>query len=210
MSSQPEVTAPRVQHPEDDDDDLGKQADYIKDLLKRLLESMNRDISKSWEQDYRIRDLREETQRLKAQLRDSLPIGDPDNPRRDAMNALELAQEKTAEELRTQVVHLETELRTTETALQKERSDNWELRYQCQDLREEVWRLRICLIHSVAVSDWEDSPQMPKTARERALEEKVRGLERRVRELEDKEGRREEKIRYVTGKATGRARSRSM
>jgi polyhydroxyalkanoate synthesis regulator phasin len=208
MSSQPRVTAPRIQHPEDDD--LDKQADYIKSLLKRLLESMNRDISKSWEQDYRIRDLREETQRLKAQLRDSLPIGDPDNPRRDVMNALELVQERTAEELRANVFSLKTELRTTTAALQKERSDNWELRYQCQDLREEVWRLRICLSHSVAVSDWEDSPPMPKTAGERALEEKVKALEKRIRELEDKAWRREEKIRYVTGKATGRSRSMSM
>ncbi|KAH6636026.1 hypothetical protein F5144DRAFT_163306 [Chaetomium tenue] len=193
---------------EDADDDLNRQAEGVKTLIAKLREVLNRDDAKNWEQVYQIRDLTEQVQRFKRQLRDSLPIGDPDNVSQDAMSALEVAQEKMAEALRAKILQLEVELGNLTEALRKERSKSWDLTYQCQDLREEVWRLTMHLSHSMTISDWEEGPLVPKTARERALEEKVRGLEKRVTELDDKAKNRDLRIGYIDG--TGRARSRSM
>ncbi|KAH6849649.1 hypothetical protein B0I37DRAFT_443797 [Chaetomium sp. MPI-CAGE-AT-0009] len=192
----------------DADNDLDKQAEWIRVLIARLLELLNRDDAKNWERIYKIRDLTEEVQRLKRQLRDSLPIGDPDSPSEEAMSALEVAQDKIAEALRAKILLLEAELRGLGGALQRERSKNWDLEYQCQDLREEVWRLTMHLSHSVTISDWEEAPLVPKTARERALEERIRGLEKRVRELDDKVRNRDVKMGNTEG--SGRARSKSM
>ncbi|KAK3295425.1 uncharacterized protein B0H64DRAFT_323391 [Chaetomium fimeti] len=124
------------------------------------------------------------------------------------MSALEVAQDKMADALRAKILHLEAEFRGVGDALRRERSKSWNLTYQCQDLREEVWRLTMHLSHSITVSDWEEDPLVPKTARERALEEKMRELEKRVRELKDKARDRDVKIGNTEG--TGRARSKSM
>jgi hypothetical protein len=189
------------------DDDLDKQAEWIQVLIARLLELINRDGAKSWEQAYQIRDLAEEVHRLKRELSNSQPIGDPDASR-EVLSALEVAQEKTAEQQRAKMLELENELRLLRDALQREKSKNWDLTYQCRDLREEVWRLMMHLGHSITISDWEEGPLVPKTAGERVLEDKVRGLEKRVAELDDRAQTRNLKIGHTDG--TGRARSRSL
>lgn len=204
MSQQ--ATAPSIRN--DADDDLDRRAAGVQILIAKLREVLNRDDAKKWEQVYQIKDLTEQVQRFKRQLRDSLPIGDPDNFSQDAMSALEVAQEKMTEALRTKILQLEAELRNLTEALRTERSKSWDLTYQCQDLQEEVWRLMMHLSHSMTISDWEEGPLVPKTARERVLEDKVRGLEKRVRELDDKARNRDLRIGYIDG--AGRARSRSM
>jgi phage shock protein A len=180
----------------------------MKILIARLVEVLNRDDAKSWEHVYQIRDLTEQVQRFKRQLKDSLPIGDPEGFSQDAMSALEVAQEKMAEELRAKSLELEVEVGSLKEELRAERSKGWELTYQCRDLREEVWRLKVHLSHSITIGDWEEGLPVPKTARESALENQVRGLEKRVRELDDKVRYRDVKVGYTEG--SGRARSRSV
>jgi hypothetical protein len=189
------------------DDDLDKQAEWIKALVARLLELINKDDAKSWEQAYQITDLAEELRRLKRELRNSRLIGDPDASR-DVISALEVAQERAAEQQHAKILQLEAELRLCRDALQREKSKNWDLTYQCQDLREEVWRLTMHLGHSITIGDWEEGRLVPKTTRERALEDRVGGLEKRVRELDDRAQTMNVKIGHADG--TGRVRSRSM
>lgn len=179
---------------DDAENDLDRQAHRIRVLFARLIERINGDGARCWEHVYQISDLTEEVQRLKGQLRNSLPIGYPDNASEEAISALE--------------VMLDSDLRKAREELLRERSKNWDLEYQCRDLREEVWRLTMHLAHSIAISDWEESPVVHRTAREKALEEKVKGLERRVKELDDKARNRDVRIGHAEG--TGRARSRSM
>jgi polyhydroxyalkanoate synthesis regulator phasin len=206
MEPEPPTIAPSLQN--EGDNDLDKQAEWMKILIARLVEVLNRDDAKSWEQVYQIRDLTEQVQRFKRQLRDSLPIGDPDGTSQEAMSALEVAQEKMTEALRARSLRLEAEVGSLREELRAERSKGWDLTYQCQDLREEVLRLKMHLSHSITIGDWEEGLPVPKTARERALEEQVGGLERRIRDLNDKMRDRDVKMGYAEG--SGRVRSRSV
>lgn len=207
MKPEPPTIAPGLGNQRDDD--LDKHAEGMKILIARLVEVLNRDDAKSWEHVYQIRDLNEQVQQFKRQLRDILPIGDPDDfPQDGAMSALEVAQEQIAEDLRAKSRELEAEVESLREELRAERSKGWELTYQCQDFREEVWRLKVQLSHSVAIGDWEEGLPVPKTARERALEDQVRGLEKRVRKLNDKVRQRDVKMGYTEG--SGRVRSRSV
>lgn len=204
MSQQ--AIAPSIR--DDEDDELNRQAEGVKILFARLREVLNRDDARNWEQVYQIRDLTEQVQRFKRQLRDSLPLGDPDNLSQDAMSALDVAQEKMIEALHAKILQLEAELRNVTEALGKEKSKNWDLTYQRHDLQEEVWRLKMHLSHSMTISDWEEGSLMPQTALESALELKIKGLERRVKELDDKVRNRDLRVGYIDG--TDRVRSRSM
>ncbi|KAK4140977.1 uncharacterized protein C8A04DRAFT_14480 [Dichotomopilus funicola] len=125
-------------------------------------------------------------------------IGSPRRGRRE-FTALEVAQDKVERDLRNEVQLLEKSLKSTVEELQDTRSETWDLRYQCQDLKQEIWRLNMHLSHSVAVSDWEDGIAVPKTARELVLEQERVRLQRKVTELEEIVWRKEERYRYKTG-----------
>lgn len=192
---------------------LEKLAEQIPPLFTELLRRLDNDNSKKWEQEYRVRDLSQKVDQLKRQLEDDLLMGGGDirSPKRgpQEVSALEVAQDQFEKDLRDEVRRLEKSLKSTIEELQNTRSQSWDLRYRCQDLNEEVWRLNMHLSHSVAVSDWEDGMTVPKTARERVLEQTVAGLRRKVADLEEVAWRKEERYRYKTGLCSS-SRTRSL
>lgn len=57
---------------------------------------------------------------------------------------------------------------------------NWELRWRCRDLQEQVTRLAMQLRDSVSLGDVDRPPWKPKTALERSLEKKILELEEKI------------------------------
>jgi len=188
--------------PEDEDDGLTEAGAHLIALASALLKLLAEASSQAWERDLQFHDLREEIARLRDQLRESVALGDLANPPRRQMNALESAYKKAADTqknalaiLHKQNEELRSELKATRAALEaaraeaekareelaKQRSSNWMLKYQCMDIGEEVWRLNVWLRNSTALCDLAHPPPKPKTALERALEEKIATLEARIR-----------------------------
>ncbi len=188
--------------PEDEDDGLADTGHHLVSLASMLLKLLAQGSSQAWERDLQFDDLTEEVARLKDQLRDSVALGDLANPPRRPMSALEVAYKKAAQArqddlsnmqkrngeleskldaLRAELEALRAELGRLRDLLARERSENWMLKYRCMDMGEEVWRLNVWLRNSIALCDRDHPPRKPKTALERALEEKIAKLEARIR-----------------------------
>ncbi|KAK0645818.1 hypothetical protein B0T16DRAFT_411993 [Cercophora newfieldiana] len=189
-------------YPEDEDDGLAEASEHLASLASTLLKRLAQASSQAWERDLQFDDLSEEVARLKDQLRDSVALCDLANPPKRPMSALEVAFKKAAqarqddlknlqkgnkaleaelEALRSELEALKAEILSLREALAKQRSANWMLKYQWMDMGEEVWRLNVWLRNSVALCDLANPPRKPKTALERALEEKIAKLEAQIR-----------------------------
>ncbi|KAK3317795.1 hypothetical protein B0T19DRAFT_297774 [Cercophora scortea] len=165
-------------------DELEAQANEILGLLSLLLKTVDRDVSLDWARAHKFRDLREEMERLKRQLRDSISTSDWESPPWKSRSALEAAYEERISELKDMVESLETEARkmrerleTMQGRLDHEASKNWALGYQCRDLSGNIWRLEAQLRNSITLGDLENPPRKARTALERTLERRVHELE---------------------------------
>jgi hypothetical protein len=174
--------------PEEEEDGIDAASDHIMSMVSRLIKLMGEVSSRAWEREYQFSDLSEEVGRLKDQLRDSVSLGDRANPPRRPMTALEVAYKKAAQarqddlrNLQQRIQDLEAELEAQRKRLLEEIGKNWMLGYRCRDMGEEVWRLNVWLRNSISFGDVEHPPWKPKTALERALEDKISDLEGRIR-----------------------------
>ena len=158
----------------DEDEDLDARAERALLLVWRLTGLLARDASVAWERDCQIRDLTEEVQRHRHQLRDSIPLADRASPPFKPRTALEAVYEMLLKVL-------ESENKDLRRRLAEELSRNLELEWRCRDLREEVWRLNVQLRNSISLSDAERPPWRMKTALERALEDRIMELDGRIR-----------------------------
>ncbi|KLU86523.1 hypothetical protein MAPG_05535 [Magnaporthiopsis poae ATCC 64411] len=146
--------------------ELDSRAERLLIHLWYLMALLKRDRSMMWEQDYRIRDLEEEVKRLKAALRDSIPLADRVDPPLKPRTALERFYERRVKVAERRVADLLPE--------------NWELQWRCRDLQEQVKRLGMQLRDSVSFGDVDRPPWKPKTALERSLEKKILELEGKI------------------------------
>ncbi|KAK0737255.1 hypothetical protein B0T21DRAFT_364739 [Apiosordaria backusii] len=153
---------------------LNPQARLALERVSRLEIITKENTSKKWELEYRCNDLADEVRRLKAQLRDSVPLSDPRNPNQIPATSLEVS-------LQNRVRELGTKIKKLEQRLAQEVSLNWELTYLCEDHREEIWRLKTRLRNQIHVNDAEFTPRIAPTALENLLEERVRELEGGIR-----------------------------
>ncbi|KAK0703667.1 hypothetical protein B0T26DRAFT_757185 [Lasiosphaeria miniovina] len=145
---------------------LNAQARYVLDQVSALEGIISRSISKSWEQEYRCKDLADEISRLKRQLRDSVPLGSRDGSSEAPVTALEAS-------LGERIIYLETRLARVVERLGDEISRNWELEYRCKDLNENVLRLKTELRDCVRQSDVASPRLNPRAALERSLEDRI-------------------------------------
>ncbi|RYP74216.1 hypothetical protein DL771_003149 [Monosporascus sp. 5C6A] len=176
--------------------ELDAQSNKIVQLIMKLIEILNIDIfvllkdeiSAKWECTYKCRDLSEQVWRLKKQLRESIPLTDWIDPPAKIESALEAAHDgqikeskDRIKELELRIEGLELQLRSLRARLMRTLTQNWELRYKCRDLSEDVWRLKAQLRRSVALSRSREALpwKKPKTALERALEKRIEELEGR-------------------------------
>ncbi|KAK4171596.1 hypothetical protein QBC36DRAFT_365893 [Triangularia setosa] len=164
---------------------LNPQARLVLERVSRLEVITKENTSKKWELEYRCNDLADEVRRLRAQLRDSVPLSDPKSPVHIAATSLEVS-------LQNRVQELGSRIREVEQRLAQKMSQNWELTYQCRDQKDEIWRLKTWMRNQIHVDDTEFTPRVAPTALEKLLEERIRKLEGG--------------IRY----RTGRARSKSV
>ncbi|KAK0665496.1 hypothetical protein QBC41DRAFT_327831 [Cercophora samala] len=153
---------------------LNPQARLALERVSRLEIITKENVSRKWELEYRCNDLEDEVRRLKAQLRDSIPLSDPKNPAMIPATALEVS-------LQNRNVELGNKIKKVEQRLGEEISQNWELTYQCDDQKEEIARLRNRLRNYIHVNDTEFTPWTSPTALEKLLEEKIRELEGGIR-----------------------------
>jgi len=159
----------------ENDEPLG---DIAREVASQVAD-LEKIFKEKWSEDYNSRDLAEEVLRLKDQLRNSAPFSPGKAPPKTPATALEARLEEKVQKLESKVETLEKNYGDT-------LSQNWELRYRCEDLAESVWRLKEQLRDSVTLSDAQR--QRPphgsggaKTALERKLERDVWELQWELR-----------------------------
>lgn len=150
----------------DEGGDLDSRAERLILLVWCLMALLNQEMSTAWEENYRIRDLTEEVQRLRDALRDTVSYADRADPPLKPRTALEAMNERR--------------VKVAEGHVSDLLSENWELNWRCRDLQERVRRLETQLRNSVSLSDAQRPPWKPKTALERALEKRILELERQI------------------------------
>ncbi|KAL8387010.1 hypothetical protein RB595_010225 [Gaeumannomyces hyphopodioides] len=161
----------REMHPDDyreinEQLELDSRAERLLIHVWYLMTLLDHDRSLAWEQDYRIRDLAEEVQRLRDALRDSIPVTDRVNPPLKPRTALEVVYERRVKAAERHVADLLPE--------------NWELHWRCRDLLEHVEWLEMQLRNDVSPGDVDWSSLEPKTALERSLKKKILELEGKI------------------------------
>ncbi|KAI8623276.1 hypothetical protein F5Y19DRAFT_468645 [Xylariaceae sp. FL1651] len=161
--------------------ELDERANRILELIKRIIELLSVDIlvllkdeiSAKWESDYRCRDLSEQVTKLKKELREIRSAAEAAQD--DKIKALKVR----IRELEARIEELESQPRDADEKLIEALSKNWELGYRCRDLSGDVWRLKQQLRRRIALGDVESLSFNPKTALERALENRIDELEGR-------------------------------
>ncbi|KAK4638839.1 hypothetical protein QC761_704030 [Podospora bellae-mahoneyi] len=155
---------------------LNPQARLALERVSRLEVITKENISRKWELEYQCNDLKDKIRRLEAQLRDSIPLSDPNNmnPAMIPATALEIS-------LQHKIAELGSKIKKVEQRLGVEISQNWELTYQCEDQKEEISRLRNQLRKYIQVDDTEFTFLSSPTALEKLLEERIRELEGGIR-----------------------------
>lgn len=178
-----------LQEPVTQTDELELQVHHIRGLFFRLKELLQIESSRAWEREYECRDLVEEVWRLQEQLGNSIPHADFVNLPRRPRTGLEVAHERTIENMRRNTDDLRQIIFDLEKKCAELQSKNWELGYSCRDLANQVWRLEMKLRSSVSVGDMEHSPWKPRTALERELEDRIAELEAKIRNPEGSRSR---------------------
>jgi hypothetical protein len=154
--------------------ELEGQGARIVGLVDRLLELLvDTDATHSWACGYQCRDLGEEVTRLRVHLSQSVSLRDWASPPPRLETSLEAADKE-----RISLDLLRARLREESEALERARSRNWELEYRCRDLSDEVGMLKAKLRKSVPMDNVAEHVTNPKTAMEKALEEKIEQLEK--------------------------------
>lgn len=163
---------------------LNPEATDIIDLIQQLRKSLRFGLSFDWEREYRSADLAEKVARLEAELENCLPCPDRSTRPRQPRSALDAARDKEMEvlerakwDLQRRAEDMDSRLRDMTDRLGDVWSENWQLTYQYDDLREEVWRLKAHLRNSIPSADAHHSQRQPRTALEAALEHRIGELE---------------------------------
>ncbi|KAL8354939.1 hypothetical protein RB601_000634 [Gaeumannomyces tritici] len=157
---------PDAYHEIDQELELDSRAERLLIHVWHLMVLLQHDRSLAWEQEYQIRDLAQEVQRLRSALRDSISVSDRVDPPLKPRTALEVVYEGRVKAAESHVADLLTK--------------NWELKWRCRDLREHIKWLEMQLREDVSPGDVNWPSLEPKTALESSLEKKILELEEKM------------------------------
>ncbi|KAK4186015.1 hypothetical protein QBC35DRAFT_502443 [Podospora australis] len=165
---------PRIREGTQDDavaqlafDDLNERAGRILALLSKLEQAASAITSLAWEREWERNDLLEDVQSLRQIIRETVA--------RSSHNALPSGAKGVIE------AGIQEKMQDLETALKMEKSKSWELEEQCKDMGEDIGMLERQLRNSIAVGDVKSPPVLPRTALEKALQDRILELEDRMR-----------------------------